>query len=429
MTSTDVAAQPEMLLDQTTKGLRVPAGEQLHVSEIADRRWNALRGDLEFPALVAHRDALESNIGLMSAYCRDSGVLLAPHSKTSMSPELCRMQLAAGAWGLTAATTNHVRTLLAFGVRRILMANVLVDPAAIRAIATALEANPELEFYCYVDSLESMHVLEESLAEHASIRPMHVLIEVGYNGGRTGTRTRQEGLLLAEKVHESSSLALAGVAGFEGLIPDRGDGARLAHVRNFLTDMKETAEQIAGAGFFDTIDAPIVTAGGSAYFDLVVDVLSPTRFSTPIQTVLRSGCYVTHDHGTYEETSALAQRGPSSARSLKPALELLVTVWSRPEPGLVIAGFGRRDVPTDDRMPTVLRVHGEGRQNVETSQFAVVAVNDQHAFITVPDVSDIAVGDILGLGISHPCGAFDRWRFISVVNETYDVVSGLTVYL
>ena len=44
-----------------------------------------------------------------------------------------------------------------------------------------------------------------------------------------------------------------------------------------------------------------------------------------------------------------------------------------------------------------------------------MAVNDQHAFLTIPPDSDIRVGDVVRLGLSHPCTAFDKWRWIPVV--------------
>jgi hypothetical protein len=97
------------------KGLPVPAG--MPVTSIGDLGWNALL-DLEYPALVLHEDQLAHNITTMADYCRDHRVELAPHAKTSLSPQLIRRQMEAGAWGATAATAAQVRGLLAIGVPR-----------------------------------------------------------------------------------------------------------------------------------------------------------------------------------------------------------------------------------------------------------------------------------------------------------------------
>src|SRR3954468_810723 len=99
------------LVDETTKGLRVAVGDVQDPRTIADRGWNALVGDLEYPVLVLHREEMGFNIGLMRDYCAQAGVLLAPHAKTSMSPEIIRAQLDEGAWGVTVATAGQARAV------------------------------------------------------------------------------------------------------------------------------------------------------------------------------------------------------------------------------------------------------------------------------------------------------------------------------
>lgn len=416
------------LIDETSKGWRVPSGSALTAGDVAARGWNALRGDLELPTLLLHEQALAHNVAVMSDYCRSKGVELAPHAKTSMSPEITRRQLEAGAWAVTAATPGQVRTLHAFGAPRILMANVLVDVAAIRWVAENLLDDGGTDFLCYVDSQAGVELLDASLTDAAPRKPVPVLLEVGFSGGRTGVRSRTEALRVAERAAQSPWLQLAGVAGFEGLIPGgaRRSGVPVA-VSELLGEIGEVARSLHEEGLCCSAAPMVVTAGGSSYFDQVVEFLSPDRFAFPVRTVLRSGCYVTHDHGLYHQTSPLTDRRSGDlGASLRPAFELLASVWSRPEPDLVIVGFGRRDVPTDDRLPMVLRNHS---RRGDVREFEVTAVNDQHAFLRVPPVSEVAVGDVLGIGVSHPCGAFDRWRQIPVVDERYDVVSSVATYL
>src|SRR3990170_4252317 len=113
---------------------------------------SALR-DLDYPSLLLRRDAVDHNIAVMRAFCQSRGVDLCPHAKTSMSPQITAQQLAAGAWGLTGATPRQVRRLHEFGVPRILLANVLVNPGAIREVASVLLADPGRDFSCYVDGV------------------------------------------------------------------------------------------------------------------------------------------------------------------------------------------------------------------------------------------------------------------------------------
>ena len=59
---------------------------------------------------------------------------------------------------------------------------------------------------------------------------------------------------------------------------------------------------------------------------------------------------------------------------------------------------------------------------------SITRLNDQHAFLRCPAGSPLAVGDLVGLGISHPCTTFDKWSLISVVNDTYDVVGAIRTF-
>lgn len=378
--------------------------------------------DLELPVMLLHDDAIDHNVRVLADWCRTSGVQLAPHAKTHMSRDLVRRQQAAGAWGFTAATTAQVRTLVGWGVPRVLHANVLVDRAAIAWVATTLlRADATTEYLCYVDSEAGLDLLLRELAEHAPDRPLPLLLEVGFAGGRTGIRDDVAALALARRVASSPHVRLAGVATFEGLMPatddpgaPRGAVDLLARVRALVTAVTEE-RLVAGV--------PVVTAGGSSYPDLVVRELGPAMWDRPVTTVLRSGCYITHDHGVYRRTSPFgADRGNGT---LRPAFELRASVLSAPEDDRVVVGFGRREVPTDDRLPVVL---GAVASDLDVSTWEVTGVNDHHAFVRVPagTASSVAPGTVLRFGISHPCGAFDRWRHLPLVDADDRVVGEIT---
>jgi D-serine deaminase-like pyridoxal phosphate-dependent protein len=384
----------------------------------ADAGATGAVADLELPVMLLHDDALDHNVRRMADWCRTAGVALAPHAKTHMSRELVRRQAAAGAWGFTAATTAQVRRLAGWGVGRVLHANVLVDRAAIAWVAThLLAAGSATEYLCYVDSDAGLDLLLAELAVHRPARPLPLLVELGFPGGRTGLRDDVAALALARRVAGAEHVRLAGVAAFEGLVPAGAAGsspaggdpaapdgavALLARVRGLLTALSHEG-LVAGV--------PVVSAGGSSYPDLVVRELGPALWDFPVTTVLRSGCYVTHDHGVYRRTSPLGEeRGDAS---LRPAFELRASVLSAPEDGRVVVGFGRREVPTDDRLPVVL---GGVDPGLDVRGWAVTGVNDHHAFLAVPPGVRPAPGTVLRFGISHPCGAFDRWRHIPLVD-------------
>jgi D-serine dehydratase len=113
------------------------------------------------------------------------------------------------------------------------------------------------------------------------------------------------------------------------------------------------------------------------------------------------------------------------------ALEVWAYVLSVPERGRAILGAGRRDFGHDAGSPVPLKTYRPGvagAPSTLTRDFQVVGINDQHAHLVFPAYADIQTGDLIGLGISHPCTTFDKWRLLYVVNDDYDVESAVQTY-
>lgn len=404
-----------------------PGAEALSASELGDQHWNVLAGDLLFPLLVLKESALAHNLAAMDGFCREHGVSLAPHGKTTMAPQLFERQLAAGAWGITAATISQARAYRAFGVERILLANELVQPLALAWVASELAQDPGFSFLCLVDSERGVALMEEALERAGGERPLEVLVELGADGARAGCRDEREALRVATAVAGTRHLTLAGVEGYEGVIGAERSPTVRANVGAFLARLGPLAAEIDSRGLFGPREEIVLSAGGSAFFDWVVErAAERPRLSRPTRLVLRSGCYLTHDDGFYERVSPW-RSGAGAARCLRPALELWAEVLSRPEPGLAIAGFGKRDAPYDLGLPvptTLVRRSGGARAALPAGALEVSELNDQHAFLRLNGVEP-AVGDLVGCGVSHPCAAFDKWRLIPLVDDSHRVVGGI----
>jgi D-serine deaminase-like pyridoxal phosphate-dependent protein len=408
-----------VVIDATTKGFP-PVAEPVPLFEVGARGWTL--GHLQPPVLVLRRSALEHNLALMTDFCDRHGVELAPHGKTTMAPQLWRRQLDAGAWGITAATAVQARAMRAAGVRRILIANELTDPGSIRWAAADLE-EPGDELVCYVDSRRGIDLLERGLRDEGAPRPLSVLVELGHADGRTGCRDPDGAAEIARAVVRSGSLHLAGVAGYEGTIAhDRSPGS-LEKVRAYLDVLGALVTRLLDEGALDA--GPIVTAGGSLYFDLVVERLADAWDGASV--LLRSGCYLTHDSGHYERSSPFAER--ESASRFRPALEAWGAVLSRPEPRLALLGLGRRDVPFDQGYPRPLLLRrSDGTTESIDGKVEITALNDQHAFCRVGEGVRVREGDLVMSGISHPCSAFDRWRVIPVLDDDDRVVDAVATF-
>jgi D-serine deaminase-like pyridoxal phosphate-dependent protein len=369
--------------------------------------------DLPTPVLTLDADAVEHNVAAMDAYLTEHRVLLAPHGKTTMAPQLWHRQLDAGAWAITVATPWQLRVAAAHGVPRILHAGAMVEPADLRAVGELLAARPDTQVLVWADSPDAVALIAAGYPTGG--RPLDILVDRGGPGARTGARTLAESLATAEAVAAAPHLTLAGVAAWEGSLAGASGPAGRELVAAFCDGAADTFRAAVEAGLLDPAASPVITGGGSSYFDIVVDRWAALR-DLGARIVLRSGCYLTHDDGSYAASSPF---GRGVGRSLRPALHVFTQVVSRPEPGLALLNAGRRDVPYDGALPVPQAVRGRDAASSARALdgATITAVNDQHAFLHLDPGSDLRVGDVVRCGISHPCTAFDKWSMIPVLDD------------
>lgn len=377
-----------------------------------------LLADVSLPAAIIKQSPLAHNLVWMQKFAEHHQAHLAPHGKTTMTPELFRRQLEAGAWGITLATLPQCRAAFAEGVERLLLANQLVGRANMAIAADLVRAGAEL--YVTVDSVENATQLGEFFS--AAGLELLTLVEIGVDGGRTGCRSDEDALTLARRIAEQPGLVLAGLEGYEGVV--HGDDP-IAGIRTYAQRMVANAEALAGEGLIG-VEQPIITASGSAWYDLIAEEFRDAGLQGRFAPVLRPGCYVVHDHGIYREAQqGVLSRRPDLHEGLRPALEVYAQVQSLPEPGMAIVALGKRDIGYD-LPPEALARYREGSSSDSTLSvdgWKVVKQMDQHTFIELPaDAHDIQVGDIVAFGASHPCMTFDKWRQIHLVDDQLQVV-------
>ncbi|WP_063684343.1 alanine racemase [Bradyrhizobium stylosanthis] len=402
-------------LSTTTRG--IPLVDGLATEDVGSQRWSPSRGDLALPALTLDEAAFGANRDLFLNWCRSAGVAVAPHAKTPMSPELARSLRAAGAWGTTVANIQQAAVLLASGERRLLLANQIGGLAAGRRLGALLSAYGDVDFHAFADSPAAVAALAEA-ARIAGRSELSVLVELG--AGRAGARDPAAVAATIAAILSADRLVLGGVATYEGAAATSDAEATL---RAIATLLERTVEAFALVRATVPQRPLIISAGGSAYFDIVARALAPVAQADGNAIVLlRSGALFFADHGIYARAFAdIDRRGGllvdglhhSAAKSFRPALTLWAEVLSRPEAGLAIAGFGMRDASFDQGLPLPLRVFRDGvEQQGLAAQLAVTRLNDQHAFLSVAPEAALAVGDIIAFGISHPCTCLDRWSVV-----------------
>jgi D-serine dehydratase len=400
----------------------IPFGFEFERAMASSSKVNVLEQGLHFPLLLLKETALAFNLAVMAEWCGANHFLLAPHGKTTMTPRIFERQLQAGAWGITVATVSQAVICAESGVPRILIANQVVGQANARSLAGIAKAYPSVDLLCLVDSVETVDFLHGVWQAAGVGRPLGVLIERGRQGWRTGAQSLEDGLrLCAEVLKHPETLRLRGIEGFEGSAhaSDLAEEGRMA--REFLSEV------MALAAAFEKSDGKsaeplIVSIGGSSFLDAVWQL--GAQMPKGWQTVIRSGCYVTHDHGYCASKLAAAEERSAAAHlpRFRPAIELWSMVQSKPEERLAILNFGKRDCSYDLGLPIPLFAHKATGARLELGHATVSDTNDQHAYLRGEAVADLKVGDMVSCGISHPCTSFDKWRTLPVVDDAYNVL-------
>jgi len=406
--------------------------------------WNLLAEEVSFPIAVLNEKLLQGNAQWMQDFTDQSAVKLAPHGKTTMAPELFKLQLEQGCWGISLATVPQVVNAYHSGITRIILANQLIGGYHFELIANLLMQG-DLTFYCFVDSIENVHSLGEYFTERNI--PLKILLEVGVDGGRCGWRDVNNITPLIEVIKQYDCLHLSGLSFYEGVI--YGDNA-VDKVSTFVDEIINLTRKLQSDNVFHSCDV-VVTGAGSAWYDVVAkQLMSASDCGLNFTAVIRPGCYLIHDTGIYQQAQDTvierSQLACDISGELVSSLELWAYVHSIPEPGLAIIGLGKRDVAFDAGLPTPqshfrpklnhVSVHHENPNNRQ--QFAepqpvdkswqVVDIMDQHCMMKIPQGADLLVGDLVAFSSSHPCLTIDKWRQLAIVDEKYIVKKTIATY-
>ncbi|MEZ9698183.1 amino acid deaminase [Vibrio sp. 10N.261.46.E12] len=375
--------------------------------------------DISLPVAIIKQSALTNNLNWMQSFADHHQVKLSPHGKTSMTPDFFRQQLENGAWGITVATPAQAEVAAMAGAKKIIMANQLVGKTNM-AIVEQLISEFDVDFYCCVDSSVNVQQLSQHFAN--TNQTLKVLIEFGVPGGRCGCRSPQEVLELAQIIQDTPALSLAGIEVYEGVI--HGDNAE-QDIRTFLKQALNSVESLTSDGLI--AGQPIITGAGSAWYDVVAECLANL---TDYLAIIRPGCYAIHDTGIYlDAQSKVLQRAQANqgyacelGGDLESALEVWAYVISRPEPTKLVIGLGKRDVAFDAGLPIAERGYRNG-EAISVQGLTATAVMDQHTFVETDGSSEIEVGDMIAFSTSHPCLTFDKWRYIAISDDEYQVTN------
>jgi D-serine deaminase-like pyridoxal phosphate-dependent protein len=346
----------------------------------------------------------------MARWCAAQGLALAPHGKTTMSPALWKRQIDHGAWGITVANEHQLAVALGTGCPRIQVANNLVRPAAAFRLRQALGVGACEQVIVWIDSdvaLDRLCAAPPTGTGLGANSQIDVLVEIGADGGRTGVRHLDEAVRLAAMAARRPQVHLLGVAGYEGAVAD--PGAQPDRYGRYVRSLSAAAQAIAEIA---DLTAPLVSIGGSADLAQLVALVKECISGTSARLMVRPGVYVAHDDGMYQARA-------ETDLDLTAALSVWTRVLSLPEPGLALLDAGLRDLGCDHGLPTVLGFH-RGVAALGNGPSRLLRLDDQHAYLECGKAGlELAVGDLVELGLSHPCTTFDKWPVIAEVEDRH----------
>ena len=285
------------------------------------------KDELDTPSLLVDLDVMEANIARIAAACREGGVAWRPHVKAHKTPEIAKLQLAAGAIGVTCAKLGEAEGMAAAGIRDLLIANQIVGPIKIRRLMTLLRS---ADVITAVDGMANVRDLDAA-AREAGLR-LRVVIEVDTGMGRAGVAPDAV-VPLARQIAACEGLEFAGVMAWEShtmTIPD--PAVKEAAVVDAIRQLMACAEDCRRA----KLEVRIVSCGGTGTFPYctrqpgVTEVQVGGAIFSDIR--YREGCHV----------------------DMPFALTILTTVTSRPSPTRIILDAGKKAMSTDTAVPRPL---------------------------------------------------------------------------
>lgn len=325
------------------------------------------KSEIPTPALVIDLDILKQNIRTMQSFFDGRPARLRPHSKTHKCPEIARMQLEAGALGITCAKLGEAKVMVDAGINGILIANQIIGPGKARELARLCG---RAEVIAAVDNLENVDEL--AAAARAEGTTIHLIVEVDVGMRRAGTRTAEQSVALARRISESPGLRFRGAMGYEShavFLEDPEERRRVGQASNAV--LVEHVEAIRAAG----LPVEIVSAGGTGTYNICG--------AYPGITEVQSGSYPTMDARYYKLLP-----------EFKPALTVLATVVSHPEPNRLIIDAGMKVITLEFGLPQPSGVKGATLLNL-SEEHGTLDLND-------PD-REFRIGDQIELLPTHGC--------------------------
>jgi D-serine deaminase-like pyridoxal phosphate-dependent protein len=347
---------------------------------------------LDTPLIAVDLDLLGRNIAEMAALAASYGVALRPHAKTHKSPHIARLQLEAGAVGLTCAKLGEAEVLVEQGgVTDILIAYPIVGDIKIQRLLHLLD---RARVIVAIDTHRAAAALSQAISTRD--RTLDIYLEVNTGQDRAGASAGQEAVDLAVAISQMPGLRLAGVMTHEGHAGFSGPDDIAIIAEKAGQALVDTAERIRCQG----IEVTDVSVGST-----------PASWFTPRVpgiTEMRPGTYVFHDNNAFRH----GRIGPDRC-----AARVVATVVSRPASDRAIIDAGSKALALDPS-PS----HPGHGFIVGHPGATIARLSEEHGVVTLPPgESGFDVGDRVEIIPNHICPAVNLTDELVVIHNGHVV--------
>lgn len=347
--------------------------------------------EVDTPALLINKDILLKNIQDMQDRCDRLGVLLRPHIKTHKSPDIAKMQLAAGAAGITVAKLGEAEVMAESGISDIFIANQVVGAQKIKRL---IDLSRKVKLIFGVDSVENIQEIDRAFGD-AGLRA-NVLIEVDTGELRCGITSKERMEQLVDALAKTKHIDVLGVFTHEGFVYK---AKSMEHcLEQFVTVQEEVLEYAKMAENLYK-GTPIVSVGATPTAWLAESIL-------PGVTEIRPGTYALMDVG---QANAINNYDRCAA-------SVLVTVLSKPTHERIICDVGAKGITAQTRTEGICKTQGYGR--IKNTDAHGSGVYDEHMIINNEDISKLLkVGDKIEIIPNHICPVCNLYENIVLVSN------------
>jgi len=345
------------------------------------------RGELNTPALVIERGALERNIAAMAAFAKARGVALRPHAKTHKSVDIAKLQLGAGAVGVCCAKLGEAEALAEGGVQSILLTSPVVAPHAIERLIALHNRMEGLSVVA--DNPDNVAALAAAAKDAA--KPLSIVVDIDPGIRRTGVASPDAALALAKQIAAAPSLKFAGVQFYCGA-QQHIEG--YADRRSAIAERTDYLKSIIAVLTAENLKPALVTGGGTGThrIDAELGVLNEWQV----------GSYVFMDR-QYNDCDLSGD----AKKSFETSLFIDARVISANAPGMATLDSGFKSMATDGGPPSI--------SNGAPAEAMFVFMGDEHGALIAPDFRP-KIGDIVSLTVPHCDPTVNLYDFYHVVD-------------